>query len=181
MKAHLIERLKALARAQGGPEAVAEASGVSAENLKQIISGTKLPSGQPRGVGPGLQAKLDKAFPGWAQIAAAAAPPVRSQPPTIAQAVEILATALAAEMRDEVREDVADALAKLARRKGSGHDRLQVLHLLALPLPPQVAAALSGDPGNEAAAVQPPADAAPNQAPAKRSGRHTATGRPTQP
>lgn len=180
IKDHLIECLKALCRANGGPEGVAEASGVSAENLKQIIGGTKLPSGRPRGVGPGVQSKLDAAFPGWARLPSNA-PGGRPALPGIDQAVEALAAALAAEMRDEVREDVADALAKLARRKGSAHDRQQVLHFLALPIPPEVAAAISGDPGTpEDPEHGHHDDHVPTPAPAKRPGRHTATARPTR-
>lgn len=51
---------------QRGAEVVAAKAGVSADNLKQILAGTKLGSGEPRGVGPTLQRKLEAAFPGWA-------------------------------------------------------------------------------------------------------------------
>lgn len=47
---------------------------MSAENLKQIVAGTKLPSGSPRGVGPALQRKLDAAFPGWSKLVDAPPP-----------------------------------------------------------------------------------------------------------
>lgn len=71
-KEHLIGCLRALCADHGGPDGVAEAVGVSAENLKQILAGTKLPSKQPRGVGPTLQRKIEAVFPGWAQLRPAA-------------------------------------------------------------------------------------------------------------
>lgn len=67
-KEHLIERLRALCEAAGGPDAVAERAEASAENLRQILAGTKLPTGQPRGVGPNLQRKLDVAYPNWSGL-----------------------------------------------------------------------------------------------------------------
>ena len=64
-KARLIESLKTLCRAHG-VDAVADEAHISAENLRQIIAGTKLQSGEPRGVGPTLQRKIEGAYPGWA-------------------------------------------------------------------------------------------------------------------
>ena len=62
-----IHALKALCgRVEGGYVAVADAANVSAENLAQILAGTKLPSGEPRGVGPKVAQALERAFPGWA-------------------------------------------------------------------------------------------------------------------
>ena len=52
---------------------MADRAKVSTENLKQIIAGTSLPSGAPRGVGPHLQSKLDAAYPGWSALGQAAA------------------------------------------------------------------------------------------------------------
>ena len=48
-----------------GIEFVAATAEVSAENLRQILKGTKLPSGEPRRVGPRLRGKLSKAYPHW--------------------------------------------------------------------------------------------------------------------
>lgn len=78
-KEHLIQCLKALCDANGGPEGVAEKAEISADNLKQIIAGTKLPkTGEPRGIGPLLQKKLDASFPGWAKLADPKAPQMLS-------------------------------------------------------------------------------------------------------
>lgn len=49
----------------GGKNAVAEKSGLSEGNLGQIYAGTKLPSGRPRGIGPGTFEKLTAAYPDW--------------------------------------------------------------------------------------------------------------------
>lgn len=51
----------------------------------------------------------------------------------LAAALEVIGMALAADMPDPVREDVADALAKLASRRGADRDQQQVLHLLNAP------------------------------------------------
>lgn len=85
-KDHLIHRLKLLCAAHGGVEAVADKAGLSADSLKQILAGYALPSGAPRGVGPGSAKKLEAAFPGWAwgEIVAPAvrpAPAQQAQPP----------------------------------------------------------------------------------------------------
>lgn len=59
--------------------------------------------------------------------------PTAQAAPTLEQALEALGIALAVDMPDEVREDVADALTKLARRKGQHRDQQQVLQLLTEP------------------------------------------------
>jgi hypothetical protein len=65
----------------------------------------------------------------------AGAPPLlaeepRATYPSLSIAVEQLGSAMSHTMPDDVREDLADALAKLARRKGAPHDREMVLTLL---------------------------------------------------
>lgn len=60
----LTEALRALCR-DAGLLQVADAAGLSAENLKQILAGYKLPSGNPRGVGRHTRARLDETFPTW--------------------------------------------------------------------------------------------------------------------
>jgi hypothetical protein len=70
-KDRLIEALKALCAREGGPTAVADEIGANDQTLKQIIAGTKLPSGRPRGVGPDLQRRLERRYPGWSALAVA--------------------------------------------------------------------------------------------------------------
>lgn len=77
-KEHLIECVKLLCSSSGGAESVADQAGISVDNLKQILAGTKLESGNPRGVGPTIQRKLDAAFPGWSMLAARGAQPSKS-------------------------------------------------------------------------------------------------------
>ena len=60
-----VAALRRLCLEQGGPEVVAGAIRSSVENLKQILAGTPLPSGNPRGVGPGIRKKLTSKFPNW--------------------------------------------------------------------------------------------------------------------
>lgn len=52
------------------------------------------------------------------------------EPLGLEAALEVLGIALAREMPADVREDVADALGKLASRKGQDRDQKQVLSLL---------------------------------------------------
>jgi hypothetical protein len=74
-KEELIEALKQLCKREGGAVTVAEAAGVNDQTLYQILKGVKLPSGEPRGVGPGLQKKIEAAFPGWRDLKPAEAAP----------------------------------------------------------------------------------------------------------
>lgn len=64
-----VTALRALCAREGGYKSVADRARVSADNLWQILNGTKLPSGSPRGVGVRLRDKLDTAFPGWVSAA----------------------------------------------------------------------------------------------------------------
>lgn len=57
--------LQALCDKAGGYKALAKAVGANDQSIYQIIAGVLLPSGRPKGVGPGLRDKLDARFPGW--------------------------------------------------------------------------------------------------------------------
>lgn len=83
-KDHLIARLRALC-AEHGVDTVADATASSEENLKQILAGTRLPSGAPRGVGPTLQRRLDAAYPGWSALTSD--PPLAAALPTVTRAI----------------------------------------------------------------------------------------------
>ena len=61
----LIESLITLCKREGGHQFVADKTRVSAHGLWQIIHRVKLPSGNPRGVGPKLRKKLNEAYPHW--------------------------------------------------------------------------------------------------------------------
>lgn len=61
----MVKALIALCDSEGGYKFVADEARVSPDNLWQIVNGTKLPSGNPRGIGPGLRAKITKAYPTW--------------------------------------------------------------------------------------------------------------------
>ncbi len=49
----------------GGLTEVAERAGISEDNLKQVLAGTKLKSGRARGLGPNIRNRLDESFPDW--------------------------------------------------------------------------------------------------------------------
>lgn len=59
------EALRSLCEREGGPDGVAATTGLSAANLKQILAGTLLPSGNPRGVGPSVRKRLSEIYPNW--------------------------------------------------------------------------------------------------------------------
>ncbi len=69
--------------------------------------------------------------------AAAMAQPITTAPPkdtpTLADALELLGIELAREMPDDVRQDAADTLAKLALRKGAERHQAELLTLLSAP------------------------------------------------
>lgn len=103
----LVEALRRLCDQEGGHSAVADAAGVSADNLWQILKGIKLPSGEPRGVGPRLARKLDEAYPGWADAQADSSKPSQtkqSQQALLAAALESMARSIAARSRLERRQ-----------------------------------------------------------------------------
>lgn len=60
-----VSALRALCESEGGYKVVADKARVSPDNLWQILNGTKLQSGNARGVGPTLRGKLSAAFPNW--------------------------------------------------------------------------------------------------------------------
>lgn len=68
-KENLIASLKILCDREGGYVKVADEIGANDQSIWQIISGVKLPSGEPRGVGPQLQKRLSARYPGWADLA----------------------------------------------------------------------------------------------------------------
>lgn len=73
MDAREIRRLnlRQLVREFGSTARLAEAAGSSAKTLDQILAGTPLESGQPRGVGHNLARRIEEAArkpPGWLDV-----------------------------------------------------------------------------------------------------------------
>jgi hypothetical protein len=130
--------LQRLVEERGTQRALADAADVSAAQISQWIKAAPdSKTGKPRVVGDesarALEACCGKPV-GWMdhlhgdQPLCAATAAVSM--PTLEQALEALGVVLARDMADEVRDDAADALAKLARRRGSARDQAQLLHLL---------------------------------------------------
>lgn len=86
-KEQLIDALRALCAMHGGHVAIADKIGVNEQTLYQILAGVKLPSGEPRGVGPAVQRKLQAHYPNWSSLRSTSArgpgaiPPPRPPPP----------------------------------------------------------------------------------------------------
>ena len=101
-KTLLIEAFRALCDRLGGVDSVADEIGASAEGLRQVYNGIKLPSGQPRGLGPSIQAKLEAKYPGWWK--AEAATNARSAP-SLSDALPVVLDAIdACPSREELRQ-----------------------------------------------------------------------------
>jgi hypothetical protein len=60
-----VQALMKLCDTHGGHGKVADTIGANPQTLYQIVSGVKLPSGNPRGVGPALRKKIEEHYPLW--------------------------------------------------------------------------------------------------------------------
>lgn len=60
-----VAALQSLCDKHGGFRVVANAIGVNDQSLYQILTGVKLASGRPKGIGPALREKLNQRYPGW--------------------------------------------------------------------------------------------------------------------
>lgn len=109
-KEHLIACLRTLAQKHAVEEIAAEID-ASPESLKQVLAGTLLPSGQPRGIGPSIQRKLDASYPGWSRLPVPGGPKVPAS--DLEAAVHVIAAALR-EARSSTRKAVGSLLAALA-------------------------------------------------------------------
>ena len=134
-KEQLIESLRQLCKREGGHAVVATEIDASDQTLYQIISGTKLPSGEPRGVGPTLQKKLNAHYPDWATLPLQAeAPSDQRGRPGVAQALDVLIDALG-RLSEHDQKMAADHLQRIALSPDGRKSRDRLLNLL--------------DPGNE--------------------------------
>lgn len=123
-KEHLIASFKLLcSTTSGGVEAIADEIDSSAETLKQVLKGTKLKSGEPRGIGPSLQRRLTKAYPGWAELSSKPTP--RAAPTDLEQALQIVGMALAS-VPKETRAALAANLSGWATDGGADHWRAAI-------------------------------------------------------
>lgn len=121
----------------GGHAAVVRArnlTGSHASHLSQILNGYSFGERAARGIEKRLgmparwldQAAVDTAAP----VLRAAEPSPQYGGPSLSEALEVLGMALARDMPADVRQDVADALAKLAARKGLQRHQEELLTLL---------------------------------------------------
>ena len=101
-----VSALQALCAREGGHDAVAKKIGANGQSLYQIVSERRLPSGNPKGVGPALRAKLTARFPDWLGntdrqsgnalgLHGFTARDAHQSAPTLAQALEVVLDAMA--------------------------------------------------------------------------------------
>lgn len=60
-----VAALRRLVEQEGGATVVADAIGANDQTIYQILKGVKLPSGNPKGVGPTIRKRLSARYPGW--------------------------------------------------------------------------------------------------------------------
>lgn len=146
----LVTALDRLCTKEGGWKAVASKLGVNDQSLYQITTGKKLPSGNPKGVGPKLRNLLDEHYPGWRDIHTSpigrqhpATDPLQASENTNKAAAYIQARALpplpqviddlARHMRQldpPLRNAVGALLAGLCAHPESAHNVAQTIHAM---------------------------------------------------
>lgn len=121
-----VSALSALCKREGGAEFVADKAHVSAENLKQILAGTPLPSGNLRSVGARLRKSLTVAYPDWLGISE----PASTTTPKEIKALEGLYMAIAPEFRAAAIAAATQAMISFLSPHTSGehgHDALEAM------------------------------------------------------
>lgn len=132
--------LKTLVDSAGGQAAVAARLDVTPAQINQWIKASPdSKTGKPRTIGDDSARRLETLFerpPGWMDHDHSrdqAAGPAQPSATTLPQALERLGVALAAGLPDDVRQDAADLLAKLAHRRGAERHQGELLALLQAP------------------------------------------------
>jgi transcriptional regulator with XRE-family HTH domain len=126
-KDSLVAALVELCIKEGGHLRVAKEAKLSTDLLYQIVTGVKLPSGNPKGVGPQTRAALDERYPGWQQ---ASSPTVFEQSAaTLQTTLEHLSHFLAS-VPEADRATASAALAALAHQPETHAQKSALLQLL---------------------------------------------------
>ena len=128
-----LQQLRKLCEAQGGHEVVSAALSASSAYLWQLLNGTKLPSGESRGVGNRMARKLSTVYPDWLGSTASATPGTEEASATrgaqIESAVRLLAVELST-LSPAMREAVSVNLAAWAREGGTNQWSIAIQALL---------------------------------------------------
>jgi hypothetical protein len=117
-------------RFDGSQANIAKALGLSSGRITQLLDNSN-PFGER--AARSIEEKL--ALPrGWLDKDASAQPELLmsdvAAPPSLADALEVLGLALARDMADDVRQDAAELLAKLAQRRGAERHQRELVDLL---------------------------------------------------
>ena len=133
-----IEALRRLVTREGGHIAVADAIGANDQSIYQIVSGVKLPSGEPKGVGASLRKRLSARYPDWltetesgtSQYSTSIAAP-QDLPALLRQLGLHLAN-----MEPERRAELADLMAAWVKGAGKPSYETLVAECIATPAAP---------------------------------------------
>lgn len=128
----VVEALVALCQREGGHKIVASEAHISPDNLWQIVNGTMLPSGKPRGVGPDVRRRLTSRYPEWLKPVTAATVAAQSEGPALrkfspeARACAAMIDKLPAAQRLELQDIIqSEVLARIPAQYGGEEKGLQ--------------------------------------------------------
>lgn len=135
----LVTALRTLCAANGGHAEVGRQIGANGQTLYQIVSGVRLPSGMPRGVGRSLRERLDARYPDWRSGASSTAVSALHETASRADSIPVPMLENAGSMgggEDELSTDVVMGDIVLAREwitrevRPSSAEALRFVHAL---------------------------------------------------
>ncbi len=125
-------------RVPGGVASIADATGLSAESLTQVLKGTKLPSGKPRGLGPNSIDAITAQYPGWMDLGSGELTAGRAQSgPSLDQCLGVVARVVASASKIQ-RRQLAALLESLASAPEDRADTCAAIMGLLAPGTPYV-------------------------------------------
>lgn len=113
-----VDALKHLCQKVGGYKMLALEIGVNDQTIYQIVSGVKLPSGNPKGVGPTLRRKIEAHYPDWLAGGKGDTPQGNSAPDSDATAAPAASGAVTLEQALQVIQQQMQALSPILHDAG---------------------------------------------------------------
>lgn len=137
-----VKALADLCEREGGYAFVADKAKVNADGLWQILNGVKLPSGNPRGVGPGTRKKITAAYPDWLDARKSISNPHHANGDSAQFATELVANNLPYLQNMQLVAELARRIRAIPRDQRSAIER-ELVALVMSPDSEETCAALS--------------------------------------